>query len=146
MNCEIYKESNDIIGKDKNRWQDQRKKLKSIVIIVLLFDSQILNIQLLKLQPDKPICLYVRTQVLKGQVHTKIEIVTDVPEIKKLLAEFGKIGSNLNQIAKYFNQGGILSQEMRGEINKRLRDLYEMKYKVMEMAGDFHGNTETHRK
>ena len=64
----------------------------------------------------------------------------------KLTAEYGRIGSNLNQIAKYFNQGGILSQEMRGEINKRLRDLYEMKYKVMEMAGDFHGNTETYRK
>ena len=26
VNCEIYKESNDITGKDKNRWQDQRKK------------------------------------------------------------------------------------------------------------------------
>ena len=87
-----------------------------------------------------------QTNILKGQVHTKIEIVADVSEIKELLAEFGKIGGNLNQIAKYFNQGGILSQEMRGEINKRLRDLYEMKYKVMEMAGDFHGNTETHRK
>ena len=37
---------------------DTAKKLKSIVIIVLLFDSQILNIQLLKLQPDKPICLW----------------------------------------------------------------------------------------
>ena len=66
--------------------------------------------------------------------------------VGKLTAEYGRIGSNLNQIAKYFNQGGILSQEMRGEINKRLRDLYEMKYKVMEMAGDFHGNTETYSK
>ena len=75
-----------------------------------------------------------------------MSLASYVPEIKKLLAEFGKIGSNLNQIAKYFNQGGILSQEMRGEINKRLRDLYEMKYKVMEMAGDFHGNTETYSK
>ena len=93
-------------------------------------------------QANMSLASYVRTQVLKGKVQTKIEIVADVPEIKKLLAEFGKIGSNLNQIAKYFNQGGILSQEMRGEINKRLRDLYEMKYKVMEMAGDFHGNTE----
>ena len=64
----------------------------------------------------------------------------------KLTAEYGRSGSNLNQIAKYFNQGGILSQDMRGEINKRLRDLYEMKYKVMEMAGDFHGNTETYSK
>lgn len=97
-------------------------------------------------QANMSLASYVRTQVLKGKVQTKIEIVADVPEIKKLLAEFGKIGSNLNQIAKYFNQGGILSQEMRGEINKQLRDLYEMKYKVMEMAGDFHGNTETYSK
>ena len=64
----------------------------------------------------------------------------------KLTAEYGRIGSNLNQIAKYFTPGGMLSQEMRAEINKRLRDLYEMKYKVMEMAGDFHGNTETYSK
>ena len=97
-------------------------------------------------QANMSLAAYVRTQVLKGQVHTKIEIVADVPEIKELLAEFGKIGSNLNQIAKYFNQGGVLSQEMRGETNKRLRDLYEMKYKVMKMAGDFRGNTETYRK
>ena len=89
---------------------------------------------------------YVRKVLNNQKVIVNYNLVADVPEIKKLLAEFGKIGSNLNQIAKYFNQGGILSQEMRGEINKRLRDLYEMKYKVMEMAGDFHGNTETYRK
>ena len=89
---------------------------------------------------------FIRNALDNQQVTIKYEHVADVPEIKKLLAEFGKIGSNLNQIAKYFNQGGILSQEMRGEINKRLRDLYEMKYKVMEMAGDFHGNIETYRK
>ena len=82
---------------------------------------------------------YVRKVLNNQKVIVNYNLVADVPEIKKLLAEFGKIGSNLNQIA-------ILSQEMRGEINKRLRDLYEMKYKVMEMAGDFHGNTETYRK
>ena len=99
---------------------------------------------------------YVRKVLNNQKVIVNYNLVADVPEIKKLLAEFGKIGSNLNQIAKYFNQGGehaepfvcllLVSQEMRGEINKRLRDLYEMKYKVMEMAGDFHGNTETYRK
>ena len=62
-------------------------------------------------QANMSLASYVRTQVLKGKVQTKIEIVADVPEIKKLL-----------------------------------RDLYEMKYKVMEMAGDFHGNTETYSK
>ena len=89
---------------------------------------------------------YIRQLILNGTVHVRYEIVADMDDLKKLVGEYGKIGSNLNQIAKYFNQGGILSQEMRGEINKRLRDLYEMKYKVMEMAGDFHGNTETYSK
>mgnify|MGYP000621047837 CR=1 FL=1 len=59
---------------------------------------------------------------------------------KKLISEFGKIGSNLNQIARYFNQGGIISTEMKNEIRKSLRDIYEMKYEVMKMAGDFHGS------
>jgi hypothetical protein len=97
-------------------------------------------------QANMSLASYVRTQVLKGKVQTKIEIVADVPEIKKLLAEFGKIGSNLNQIAKYFNQGGIHSQEMRAAINQCITELYEMKYKVTKMAGVFHGDTETHSK
>ena len=60
--------------------------------------------------------------------------------IGKLTAEYGRIGNNLNQIARYFNQGGIISSEMRKEIKKSLRDIYEMKYKVMRMAGDFRGS------
>lgn len=128
------------------RPKKETEKYRNHRITIRFTDLEYSIIETAARQTNMSLAAYVRTQVLKGQVHTKIEIVTDVPEIKKLLAEFGKIGSNLNQIAKYFNQGGILSQEMRGEINKRLRDLYEMKYKVMEMAGDFHGNTETYRK
>lgn len=128
------------------RPKKETEKYRNHRITIRFTDLEYSIIETAARQTNMSLAAYVRTQVLKGQVHTKIEIVTDVPEIKKLLAEFGKIGSNLNQIAKYFNQGGILSQEMRSEINKRLRDLYEMKYKVMEMAGDFHGNTETHRK
>ena len=60
--------------------------------------------------------------------------------VGRLTAEYGKIGGNLNQIARYFNQGGILSSEMRNEIRKSLRDIYEMKYEVMKMTGDFRGS------
>lgn len=87
---------------------------------------------------------YIRRQLMKGKVIAKYEIVADVPELKKLVAEFGKIGSNLNQIARHFNQGGIHSQEMRQAINRCIAEIYEMKYEVLKMAGDFHGDTETH--
>ena len=128
------------------RPKKETEKYRNHRITIRFTDLEYSIIETAARQTNMSLAAYVRTQVLKGQVHTKIEIVADVPEIKELLAEFGKIGSNLNQIAKYFNQGGVLSQEMRGEINKRLRDLYEMKYKVMKMAGDFRGNTETYRK
>ena len=89
---------------------------------------------------------YARKQVMNQRITMKYEVVADVPELKKLISEFGKIGSNLNQIAKYFNQGGIHSQEMRAAINQCITELYEMKYKVTKMAGVFHGDTETHSK
>ena len=76
---------------------------------------------------------FIRNALVNQKVIITYEITADVPEIKKLISELGKIGSNLNQIARYFNQGGILSSEMRNEIRKSLRDIYEMKYKVMKI-------------
>lgn len=93
-----------------------------------------------------PLAEYARKQVLNKKIIAKYEIVADLPELKKLIAEFGKIGSNLNQIARYFNSGGIHSQEMRNAINQSIARIYEMKYEVLKMAGDFHGNPETHSK
>ena len=62
---------------------------------------------------------FVRNALVNQKVIIKYEITADVPEIKKLISEFGKIGSNLNQIARYFNQGGILSSEMKNEIRRQ---------------------------
>ena len=83
---------------------------------------------------------FISNALNSQNVIIKYEITADVPEIKRLIGELGKIGSNLNQIARYFNQGGIISSEMRTEIKKSLRDIYEMKYEVMRMAGDFRGS------
>lgn len=108
-----------------------------------------------------PLAEYARKQVMNKRVTVKYEIVADIPELKKLIAEFGKIGSNLNQIARHFNSGGIHSQEMRAAINRSISQIYEMKYEVIKIAGDFrsiaeettdisrketYGNTETHSK
>ena len=93
-----------------------------------------------------PLAEYVRKQIMKQKVTAKYEIVADLPELKKLVAEFGKIGSNLNQIARHFNQGGIHSQKMRQAINRCIAQIYEMKYEVVKMARDFHGDTQAHSK
>lgn len=60
-----------------------------------------------------------------------------MPEPKKFISEFGKIGNNLNQIARHFNSGGIHSQEMRKAIGQNLSEIFKMKKEVLKMAGDF---------
>ena len=109
-------------------------------VTIRLTDTEFSIIENAAEQAEMSISEYMRTQTMEGNVTARFEIVADVDEIKKLIGEFGKIGSNLNQIARYFNQGGIISSEMRNEIRKSLRDIYEMKYKVMKMAGDFRGS------
>lgn len=119
---------------------------------ILLHNAQAANMTLAE---------YIRNQVMNKKVTVKYEIVADIPELKKLIAEFGKIGSNLNQIARHFNSGGIHSQEMRKAIDQSIARIYEMKYEVLKMAGDFtsisgqpkvknegdlHGNPKTHSK
>ena len=88
---------------------------------------------------DMTVSEFVRNALNNQNVIIKYEITADVPEIKQLIRQFGKIGNNLNQIARYFNQGGIISSEMKKEIRKALRDIYEMKYDVEKMVREFRG-------
>lgn len=80
---------------------------------------------------------YIRRQLMDGKVIAKYEIVADVPEIKRITAELGKIGSNLNQIARYFNSGGNHSQTVHNAIDQSIADLHVMKHAVLKMAGNF---------
>lgn len=89
---------------------------------------------------------YIRKQLLDGAVNIKYEVVADVPELQKLTAELGKIGSNLNQIARYFHMGGIRSKAMQDEIHECISQIFDMRKEIAEMAGNYHGSVEAHRK
>lgn len=84
-----------------------------------------------------PLAEFTRKQIMNKRVIIKYELVADLPELKKMIAEFGKIGSNLNQIARYFNSGGIHSQEIQKSLQQSLSKIYEMKYEVLKLAGNF---------
>lgn len=84
--------------------------------------------------------------VLEGKIAIRYEVVADIPELQKLTAEFGKIGSNLNQIARYFHTGGVRSKIMQDEIQSCISELWNLRKDVTRMAGDFHGSVETYRK
>ena len=87
----------------------------------------------------------IRRMVFKGKVNVKQEVVAEVPMLKKLIADFGKIGSNLNQIAHHYNGGGVRSREMYERTQRAISELYAMKYEVERMGGEFRGYSESHR-
>ena len=82
--------------------------------------------------------------VVKGKVVVKQEIVAEVPMLKRLIGEFGKIGSNLNQIAHHYNGGGARSVAMYDRTMRAISELYAMKYEVERMGGEFRGYSQAY--
>lgn len=89
-----------------------------------------------------PLAEFARLQAMNKKVKIKYELVASVPELKKLITEFGRIASNINQIARQFNQGGPISPELQKKAMQCFSDMFEMKYEVLKMAGDFASDQE----
>ena len=79
---------------------------------------------------------YLRNLIMNNTPQIHFEIVADMNELRTLVGEYGKIGSNLNQIAKYFNSGGEQSLMVLDEIRECITDLFVLRKKVLKLAGD----------
>ena len=110
---------------------------------VRLSDTQYAVIKRYADQLGMSMAEYIRHQAVHGKVAISDPIVASISDIQNLTVEFSKIGSNLNQIAKYFNTGGMQSQTIREDINECIAELMTMSNQVSEMAGKFNGNTQT---
>ena len=73
----------------------------------------------------------IRRATIRPVVH--VSAVNDelLSAVGKLTAEYGRIGGNLNQIARY--------------LNAAIADLAALKYEVLKKVGDAVGNTQTFR-
>lgn len=68
------------------------------------------------------------------------EIVYNNPELLKALGDIGKIGSNLNQIARYLNEGVDPTGQMMKEVMRCIVELQKMRNEIKEMAGEYRGD------
>ena len=50
---------------------------------------------------------YLRKLLLEKQINHQIEVVADMNDLRKLVSEYGKIGSNLNQISCQLTKIGL---------------------------------------
>lgn len=89
---------------------------------------------------------YLRRQIINGSFEIRYEIVADMPELERIGSELGKIGTNLNQIAKYFHMGGVRSKAMQDEIHDGIQQIFEMRNEIKMLTGNAYGSIKTSRK
>ena len=63
----------------------------------------------------------------------------------KITAEYGKIGSNLNQIARHLNEWHSPYPDMAKELQDASIDLAMLKYEVLQKVGDALGNIQAYQ-
>ena len=65
----------------------------------------------------------------------KLPCYGDTSLLREYSMQLGKIGSNLNQIAKYVNQG-FPPDSLRGEIRETCRELVDLKFRILPALED----------
>ena len=65
--------------------------------------------------------------------------------VGKLTAEYGKIGGNLNQIARTLNEYGAPYKNLSGEVRAAIADLAALKFEVLRKVGEAVGDIQTYQ-
>ena len=71
-----------------------------------------------------PIAVYARKQVLEGKIEIQCPIIVDIEELRKLTTEFGRVGNNLNQIAKRMNATGNVYKADVNEVKELMKQVW----------------------
>ncbi|WP_443984265.1 plasmid mobilization protein [Barnesiella intestinihominis] len=87
----------------------------------------------------------IRRATIRPVIH--VSAVNDelLSAVGKLAAEYGRIGGNLNQIARYLNEYGAPYNALSGEVRAAIADLAALKYEVLQKVGDAVGNTQAYQ-
>ena len=84
---------------------------------------------------------YIRQAVF----YSRISPVIRVTAISSLVAQYGKIGSNLNQIARYLNEYGAPYNALSSEVRAAVSDLAALKFEVLKVIGEAYGNDQAYQ-
>ena len=89
-------------------------------------------------------------QAIENAVIKPIITISPVNEkllsaIGQLTAQLGKIGGNLNQIARYLNEHGVPYNTLYSDVRAAISDLADLKYEILQKVGDAVGNIQTYK-
>ncbi len=92
---------------------------------------------------------FIRQAITRATIRPVVNVsaVNDelLAAIGKLTAEYGKIGGNLNQIARTLNEWHSPYPAMAKELREAAADLAALKYEVLQKVGEAVGDTQTYQ-
>ena len=91
---------------------------------------------------------FIRQAITRATIRPVVTVspVNDelLSAIGKLIAEYGKIGGNLNQIARALNEYGTPYNTLSVEVRAAISDLAALKFEVLRKVGDAVGNIQAY--
>ena len=92
---------------------------------------------------------FIRQALTKSRICPVITVspVNDelLSAVGKLTAEYGKIGGNLNQIARCLNEYGAPYNTLSNEVRAAIAELAALKFEVLQKVGEAVGNVQTYQ-
>ena len=92
---------------------------------------------------------FIRQALTKSRICPIITVspVNDelLSAVGRLTAEYGKIGGNLNQIARALNEYGTPYNTLSVEVRAAISDLAALKFEVLQKVGEAVGDTQTYQ-
>ena len=87
----------------------------------------------------------IRRTSIRPVIH--VSAVNDelLSAVGKLTAEYGRIGGNLNQIARAINDWHNPYPQLAAEVRAAASDLAALKFEVLEKVGEAVGNVQTYQ-
>ena len=87
-------------------------------------------------------------QAIENAVIKPIITVSTVNEkllsaVGQLTAQLGKIGGNLNQIARFLNEHGTPYNSLSSDVWSAISDLADLKFEILRKVGDAVGDVQT---
>ena len=92
---------------------------------------------------------FIRQAIRKATIRPIVTVspVNDelLAAVGKLTAEYGKIGGNLNQIARTLTEYGAPYKNLSGEVRAAIADLAALKFEVLRKVGEAVGDIQTYQ-
>ena len=92
---------------------------------------------------------FIRQAVTRATIRPIVTVspVNDelLAAVGKLTAEYGRIGGNLNQIARTLNEWHSPYPQLAGEVRSAASDLAALKFEVLRKVGEAVGNVQAYQ-